>query len=76
LYIPTLPVKLENGRVITPTGTWSGWYFSEELKDARNNYSYKITVHHSYAFDKTSNVFNKFIDHFYEIKKNNKELKN
>jgi len=35
-YVPNRFVhsfKTKNG-LITPTGTWSGWYFSEELKHA------------------------------------------
>lgn len=63
---PLLPYKLD-GRMYNPLGTWSGWYFSEEVKLAMS-YGYKITVHYGYKFDKTSNVFNSFINKYFDIK--------
>lgn len=30
---PIIPFR-SNGKVIYPVGEWSGWYFSEELKNA------------------------------------------
>lgn len=34
MHIPLLPTKNEQGILITPCGSWRGWYFSEELRDA------------------------------------------
>ena len=37
INIPVLPVK-RDGKMLCPIGSFSGWYFSEELKDAVLNY--------------------------------------
>ena len=63
---PLLPTKYK-GKTIFPTGMWSGIYFSEELKFASKN-GYKIEVYKGYTFNKVSNGFDEFIDHFYKIK--------
>ncbi len=46
---------------------WSGWYFSEELKFAKDN-GYKISVKHGYTFDKVSKVFDDYVNTFYKTK--------
>jgi hypothetical protein len=46
LKVPVLPVKTMNGTKIL-RGTFSGWWFSEELKAAKL-LGYKIIVHHAY----------------------------
>jgi len=63
---PLLPHKIE-GRLYNPLGKWSGWYFSEEIKLAIS-FGYNITVQYGYKFDKTSNVFNSFINKYFDIK--------
>lgn len=50
-----------------PLGKWSGWYFSEEVKLAKS-YGYDIKVIYGYKFDKSNNVFNSFINKYFEIK--------
>ena len=57
-----------NGKIVHPTGRWSGTYFSEELK-AVCKYGYKIKINKVYLFSR-ENLFNDYIDHFYEKKKN------
>jgi hypothetical protein len=42
ILIPILPIKI-NGKLICPLGSFKGWYFSEELKFARDN-GYKIEI--------------------------------
>jgi len=64
--IPLLPYKHE-GKTIFPTGTWIGVYFSEELKEV-NKHGYKITLIKGYEFSKAQ-IFNDYVNHFYEIKK-------
>lgn len=32
LHIPPLP-RLINGKLVCELGSWSGWYFTEELRD-------------------------------------------
>lgn len=64
---PVLPFH-KDGKTIYPVGTWKGTYFSEELK-AVTKLGYQITLINGYEFTK-ANIFNKFVNHFYEIKKN------
>lgn len=63
---PLLPHKI-NGRMYNPLGKWIGWYFSEEVKLAMS-FGYSIKVICGYKFDKTSNVFNSFINKYFDIK--------
>lgn len=43
LHIPVLPFKTPEGKLIFPTGTWQGVYFSEEVKEAlKHGYSIKV----------------------------------
>lgn len=58
-YLGLLPLRTKEG-LLSPVGNWNGWYFSEELKFARDN-GYNITVIKGYNFNKESDVFNKFI---------------
>src|SRR5690349_21299235 len=69
--IPTLPYRCpETGRLICPTGIWHGWYFTEELRDARDNYGYNVEILKGYTFEKSTNLFQKYVEYFYEIKAN------
>ena len=63
---PLLPHKVD-GRMYNLLGKWSGWYFSEEVKLAMS-VGYSIKVLCGYKFDKTPNIFNSFINKFFEIK--------
>jgi len=63
---PLLPHKID-GRMYNPLGSWSGWYFSEEVKLAIS-YGYSIKVLYGYKFDKSSNVFSSFINKFFAVK--------
>lgn len=69
---PILPHKTDNGKIITPLGNWSGWYFSEELKNAVK-FGYKVEVIKAYVFTPDETIFKDFVDHFYNKKldKNN-----
>ena len=50
-----------------PVGKWSWWYFSEELKFARDN-GYKISVIRGYSFNRSKSIFDKYISDIYKIK--------
>ena len=65
--IPILPFKVDN-ETLHPLGSWIGVYFTEELK-AVVKYGYKIELIKVYNFSK-SNIFNNYINYFYNIKKN------
>ena len=66
---PILPLKVD-GETIYPIGKFKGIYFSEELRNAAN-LGYKIKLISGYEFSKIS-LFNNYVDHFYNIKRNAK----
>lgn len=66
-YIGLLPYRSENGSLKFPLGQWYGWYFSEELKLAKEN-GYKIEVLKGYTTDRVSNIFDEFVNTIYEMK--------
>ena len=66
---PTLPVKYKttNGyRTIFPVGTWTGWYFSEEIVDKYID-GYKFEILEGYIFER-SNIFDGYIGELYKLK--------
>jgi hypothetical protein len=74
LEIPVLPIKkIINGteKLIFPTGTFKGTYFSEELKYAAK-LGYEIKLIRAYSFQRSNDLFHKYVDHFYEKKSNGK----
>lgn len=73
IYTPVLPVKvrIDNAETLTfPRGTWTGWYFSEELKYAVNQHGYEVEVHESYIYKKDYSLFHEFVDSLGLIKQN------
>ena len=73
LNYPLLPHKIGD-RMYNPLGNWTGWYFSEEVKLAIS-YGYAIKVLFGYKLDKTSNVFNSFINKYFDIKAGLSDIK-
>jgi hypothetical protein len=67
INIPFLPYK-HNNFLICPTGSWTGIYFSEEIKYAKN-LGYKFEIIEGFKFNQ-GYPFNKFVNDFYDIKKN------
>ena len=67
IKIPILPFKYK-GKTIFPIGKWRATYFSEEIK-AAIKLGYKIELLKGYEYSKCD-LFNDYINHFYEIKKN------
>jgi hypothetical protein len=63
---PVLPFKFE-GKTIYPVGTWKAVYFSEELK-AVEHLGYKFKLIRGYEFSK-GNLFDNYVDHFFNIKR-------
>jgi hypothetical protein len=69
LKIPFLPVKVKskNGqRTICPVGTWTGWYFSEEIKNAEK-YGYTFEIYEGFLFEREY-IFTEYIDRLYTLK--------
>jgi len=71
---PVLPKRTQDGRLIFPRGTWTGWFFSEELKNAQF-FGIKVTVIHSYIFEKSTDLFKNFIEDLFEMKRTSKDSK-
>ena len=63
---PVLPFH-KDGKTIYPVGTWKGVYFSEELK-AVVKLGYKVTLIKGYEFTRID-LFSKYINTFFEIKR-------
>lgn len=55
-YIGLLPLKSE-GRLICPGGTFTGLFFSEELRFALANDYKLISINLAYSFDRGNNTF-------------------
>ena len=67
-YLGLLPVHKKG--LIMPNGSWFGYYFSEELKFAKEKGGYEIEVYKGYTFNKVYNVFDKYVDDLYDKKAN------
>ena len=65
LKLPLLQHKL-NLSTITPVGTWSGWYFSEQLKNAMK-YGYKIKLLKGWIFEKDY-IFTGYVNYLFQLK--------
>ena len=61
-----LPYRLY-GMLVTPNGSWEGWYYSEELKKARS-LGYDISVTMGYHYELRGFIFPKFISTFFNLK--------
>ena len=66
LNIPFLCSKL-NGRTIQPTGRFSGWYFSEELKLAQK-LGYKIKILEAILYER-GKPFNDYVNNLFAMRK-------
>lgn len=76
-YIGLLPYRTKKHGLLFPLGSWEGWYFSEELKLAKQ-LGYKINIIKGYSFNKEENIFKDYVETLYDIKStagNNKSLK-
>lgn len=73
IKIPVLPVKLptKSGdvKLVFPCGSWTGWYFSEEVKLALK-YGYKVEVLESYIFERGKGVLKNYVEHMASYKDN------
>nr|YP_009690311.1 DNA polymerase family B [Fomitiporia mediterranea]QEG57091.1 DNA polymerase family B [Fomitiporia mediterranea] len=62
---PILSKKVNNTTVYG-IGSWTGWYYSEELKNAAL-YGYTFEIIEGYLF-KTADLFSKYVDTLYHLK--------
>jgi hypothetical protein len=63
-----LPYRFFNS-MITPNGSWEGWYYSEELKKAES-LGYKIDVVLGYHYNRRGLIFKNFVNTFFKLKNN------
>lgn len=66
-YLGLLPFRSKG--LIFPLGKWSGWYFSEEVKFARDN-GYKISIIKGYEFNREVKMFDNYVENIYNYKVN------
>lgn len=70
IFFPVLPYKLDN-KLYFPKGEFEGWYFSEELKYAKNK-GYTINIEKSLIMD-SDILFDKYVNFFYKLKNSSKD---
>jgi hypothetical protein len=71
MYLPPLPYNM-NGKLIFPCGRFEGYYSSIEIELAKS-LGCKVTVKDGYVFP-SDYIFKKYVDTFYELKKNGDEV--
>lgn len=71
LHVPILQTRIKTTkggiRTIAPLGKWSGWYFSEEILNAKKH-GYKFDIIWGYTFDKQY-IFKEYVNDLYQLKK-------
>lgn len=72
LFNPVLPYRTEDGLLINSLGSWSGWYFIEELKQVEK-FGYTINVKYGYTFERGKDVFTEYVSLCYLHKKISKD---
>lgn len=71
LKVPILQTRVKTStgyKTVAPLGSWEGWYFSEEIKNA-TLYGYKFEVVSGYLFDKGF-IFKEYVEDLYNLKQN------
>lgn len=65
---PVLPwLEAKTSSLLYPRGTFTGHFFSEELKAVKTQLGYKITCYVGYEFSQKV-LFDEYVDHFYKAK--------
>jgi hypothetical protein len=70
---PVLPKRTKDGQFFLKEYGQLG-FFSEELKNSQF-FGVKVTVHHSYLFEKPTDLFQNFIEDLFEMKRTSKDSK-
>jgi hypothetical protein len=73
---PILPTRLENGRVIFPTGNLTGWYTHPEIREAVKHGMVIKKVHKTHYYKEVCFPFKNFVTDLYELRNKFKEEKN
>lgn len=67
---PILQIRY-NDRTVSPLGTFTGWFFSEELINA-TNYGYSYEILEGYLFEK-DNIFKEYVSVLHEMKQSSEK---
>lgn len=67
---PILQIRY-NDRTVSPLGSWTGWYFSEELFNAEK-FGYKFEILEGYLFEK-ENIFKDYVSVLHQIKQSSEK---
>jgi hypothetical protein len=68
LHHPVLPFRTDEGRVIFPTGTISGWYCHNEIREALANGCKIKSIREIIYYDKTCRPFQNFTSELYNYR--------
>ena len=71
LKVPVLTTKvLIDGKLVNvaPTGTFTGWYFSVELFNARDRFGYKFEILEGYVFSERKVLFTEYMYKLYALR--------
>lgn len=68
LTLPRRVIINNREEVQLSRGKWTGWYFSEEIKDAIK-YGYKVKLLSGVKFNRGKDVFTSYVNHFFKIKR-------
>jgi hypothetical protein len=68
-YIGLLPIRL-NGRLVCPIGSFSGFFFSEELRFALANGYELLSIHQAFSFQRGDATFRDLIQDLNKMKVN------
>ena len=71
LKVPVLTTKvLVDGKLVNvaPTGTFTDWYFSEELYNARDRFGYKFEILEGYVFSERKVLFSEYMKCLYKLR--------
>lgn len=69
LRIPLLGIQ-KDGKLIFPSGTFTGWFVFPELKLALKNGYKIIETYEATVYDRIKGLFDSYIDSMYELKNN------
>lgn len=67
LYAPILLTKTNRYETIAPLGSWTGWYSTEELKNAQR-FGYQIEVLEGFHWPEREYIFTDYVDTLYNLR--------
>lgn len=75
LKYPVLPYRQDNGRVVFPTGTFSGWYTHVEIREAEKHGCVVMNVYKTHYYKRLCRPFKAFVEDLYNLRLKYKEEK-